>query len=222
MTGQYHTQSLKTLGMATLLILSGTQADAARTAKSVDMTGEWEINGELTSEARDALPEPRKRSGFLSGLMKRMHVSVGIPGTPASVPVPGTGSDSNPDDASSEPLHSYGTVAEIKIRQRPDQFAIDYGMKRVSLYDPDETTVEKIDKRKVTTTSGWRGDRYIIRTSADDGSKMSEEFELISDGRQLKWTVVDHPKGRPEITEVAIYDRIDAVAGNGREETPQP
>jgi len=191
-----------------VIVAFSSNGHAAKEPRSVDMTGEWAINDEITDEVRESLPEPKKDSGFLSGIRERTNITIGVPGSPVGVPVPGLGNDSDPDDSDGAPLHSYGRVAAIEIRQRPDLFGIDYGKKRVSLYKPDETTVEKVDRRKVTTTSGWRGDRYIVRKSADDGSKMSEEFELINDGQQLKWTVVDHPKGRPEITDVTIYDRI--------------
>jgi len=176
------------------------------------MTGEWAINDELTNEVRRSLPEPEKGSGFLTGIFKSTDISIGVPGMPGGVPVPGTGNDSENDDREVAPLHSYGRVAAIGIRDWPDLFGIDYGKKRGWMYTPDETTVETVGKRKITTKSGWRGDRYIVRKSADDGSKMSEEFELINDGQQLKWTVVERRKGFPEITDVAIYDRVDQPA----------
>lgn len=81
------------------------------------------------------------------------------------------------------------------------------GRLKLSLLTPDATTTETINKRKIETSSGWRGDRYVIRKSADDGSKLPEEFELINEGTQLKWTVVDFPKRGFEVTDVAIYDR---------------
>ena len=41
---------------------------------------------------------------------------------------------------------------------------------------------------------------------------MSEEFELINDGQQLEWTIVERREGHPEITEVAIYDLTNQPA----------
>lgn len=200
---------LSVIVLIMLSVFATTPAIAAKSPKSVDMTGEWAINDTRTAEARESLPEPKKRSGFFSRLSKRVHVSVQVPGTPASVPLPGTGDDEETDNSRGSPLHDYGRVAVIKIRQRPDQFAVDYGNQRLSLLTPDETTTEKIDKRKITTKSGWRGDRYIVKKSADDGSTLSEEFELINDGTQLQWTVVDFPKGGFKVMDVAIYDRVD-------------
>ena len=124
------------------------------------------------------------------------------PGVPATVPVSEMAKGDDDDDEV-KPLHSYGRVATLFLRQRPDQFAIDYGKDRYSIWTPEKTTVEKIDKRKVTTKSSWRGDRYVVKIKADDGSKMTQEFELINDGQQLQWTVVERRSGEAEYTEVA-------------------
>ena len=202
----YSSRVLAVLSLVFVVVAFSSHGHAAKKSKSVNMTGEWALNDELTDEARQLLPEPKESSGFFSGFFKRTDISVGIPGVPVGVPVTGTGKDSENDDNEGAPLHSYGRVAAIEIRDWPGQFGIDYGKKRGWMFTPDETTVETIDERKIKTKSGWRGDRYIVRRSADDGSKMSEEFELINDGQQLKWTIVERRKGHPEITEVAIYN----------------
>ena len=213
MTRRYRPPVFTAATLLFIVVAFGTP-DPATSAPAVNMAGEWIINDELTDELRRSLPEPKRRSGFFSGIRERVNITVGIPGTPVGVPVPGTGNDSA-DESEGAPLHSYGRVAAIEIRQGPDLFGVDYGKNRGFLYTPNETMQEEVDGRNVTTTSGWRGDRYVIRKSADDGSKMSEEFELINDGRQLKWTIVDHPKGRAEVTEVAVYDLADQAAEDG-------
>ena len=195
-----------------VIVAFSSHGHAAKESRSVNMTGEWAINDELTDEERKLLPKPKEGSGFLAGLFKGSNIRVSVPGVPVAVPVPGAGNDSETDDSKGARMHSYGRVAAIEVRDWPGQFGVDYGQKRGWMYTPDETTVETAGNRKITTKSGWRGDRYIVRKSADDGSKMSEEFELINDGQQLKWTVVEHRKGHPEITDVAIYDRADQPA----------
>lgn len=184
---------------------------AAKESRSVNMTGKWAINDELTNQARQLLPEPKGPSR-LRGFTESVNISIGIPGTPVSAPVPGLGRDSEPGGSDGDPMHSYGRVTDIEIRDWPGQFGVDYGRSRGWMHTPDEKMVETVNEREIKTRSGWRGDRYIVRKSADDGSKMSEEFELINDGQQLQWTVVERRKGHPEITEVAIYDRIDQPA----------
>ena len=208
----YSLRVFATVSLIFVIVAFSSHGRAAKESRSVNMTGEWAINDELTNEVHGSLPEPEKGSGFLTGIFKGSNISIGIPGIPVGVPVPGTGNDSETDDSEVAPLHSYGRVAAIEIRDWPNLFGIDYGKKRGWMYTPDETTVETVGERKITTKSGWRGDRYIVRKSADDGSKMSEEFELINDGQQLKWTVVERRKGLPEITDVAIYDRVDQPA----------
>lgn len=200
--------------LSLILVIAAFSSDglAAKKSRSVNMTGAWAINDELSDEVRLSLPEPKQGSGFLGGIFKGTNISLGIPGIPVGVPVTGTGNDSENEDGEGAPLHSYGRVAAIEIRDWPDLFGIDYGKQRGWMYTPDETTVETVDERKITTKSGWRGDHYIVRKSADDGSKMSEEFELINDGQRLKWTVVERRKGLPEITDIAIYDRADQPA----------
>ena len=205
----YSSRVFAAVSLIFVIVAFSTHGRAAKESRSVNMTGDWAINDELTDEARKSLPEPTEGSGLLTGLRKSININVGVPGTPVAAPVPGLGNNSETDDIEGAPLHSYGRVAAIEIRDWPDLFGIDYGKKRGWMYTPDETRVETVDKRKITTKSGWRGDRYIVRKSADDGSKMSEEFELINDGQQLKWTVVERRKGLPEITEVSIYDKVD-------------
>ncbi len=208
----YSSRVFVAVSLIFVIVAFGSHGHAAKESRSVNMTGEWGINDEITDEVRRSLPEPKESSGFLTGIFKSTNISVSVPGVPVGVPVPGTGNDSETDDREVAPLHSYGRVAAIEIRDWPGQFGIDYGNKRGWMYTPDETTVETVGIRKITTKSGWRGDRYIVRKSADDGSKMSEEFELINDGQQLQWTVVERRKGHPEITDVAIYDRVDQPA----------
>ncbi len=204
----YSSRVFAAVSLILVIVAFSSHGLAAKESRSVNMTGEWAINDELTNEVRSSLPEPKKGSGFLVGIFKSTDISIGVPG----MPVPGLGNDSETDDSEVAPLHSYGRVAAIGIRDWPDLFGIDYGKKRGWMYTPDETTVETVGKRKITTKSGWCGDRYIVRKSADDGSKMSEEFELINDGHQLQWTVVERRKGLPEITDVAIYERVDQPA----------
>ena len=208
----YSSRVFAAVSLIFVIVAFSSNGRAAKESRSVNMTGEWAINDELTDEVRRSLPEPKESSEFLAGIFKSTNISVSVPGIPVGVPVPGTGNDSETDDSEVAPLHSYGRVVAIGIRDWPDLFGIDYGKGRGWMYTPDETTVETVHNRKITTKSGWRGDRYIVRKSADDGSKMSEEFELINDGQQLKWTVVERRKGGPEITDVAIYDRIDQSA----------
>ncbi|MCH7981280.1 MAG: hypothetical protein IID59_07225 [Proteobacteria bacterium] len=208
----YSSRVFAAVSLIFVIVAFSSDGGAAKESRSVNMTGEWAINDELTDEVRRSLPEPKEGSGFLTGIFKGTNISVSVPGIPVGVPVPGMGNDAETDDSKGARLHSYGRVAAIEIRDWPGLFGIDYGNKRGWMYTPDETTVETIGKRKITTKSGWRGDRYIVRKSADDGSKMSEEFELINDGQQLKWTVVERRKGHPEITDVAIYDRVDQPA----------
>jgi len=208
----YSLRVFAAISLVFVIVAFSSDGRAAKESRSGNMTGEWAINDELTNEARESQPAPKETSGFLTGLRKSVNIGVGVPGTPIAAPVPGLGNNSETDDIEGAPLHSYGRVAAIEIRDWPDLFGVDYGKKRGWMYTPDETTVETVDKREITTKSGLRGDRYFVRKSADDGSKMSEEFELINDGQQLKWTVVERRKGLPEITEVAIYDRIDQPA----------
>ena len=179
-------------------------ACASTPGDPINMEGEWAINDELTSEIRLTLPEPKQPSNFLGGFGKSTSVSVGVPGVPGGVPLFGD----DEEEKESARMHSYGRVAAIEIRQGPNLFGVDYGKGRGFLYTPNETTVEDVDDREITTKSGWKGDRYVVRKKADDGSKLSEEFELINDGQQLKWTIVDSPKGRAEVTDAAIYDRV--------------
>jgi hypothetical protein len=198
--------------LACLLLAFALSANAARESRSVNMSGEWTINDELTQEIRKTLPAPKQGPGFFENFRKSVDLSVGIPGVPVSAPVPGMGSDGGSETSEATPLHSYGRVVAIEIRDWPPKFGVDYGKGRGWMLTPDEETVETIKKRDITTKSGWRGDRYTVRKSADDGSKMSETFELINDGQQLKWTVVERRKGQPEITEIAIYDKVEPTA----------
>lgn len=168
------------------------------------MEGMWVINDEATSKLRETLPEPKQPGGFFSRFGKGASLSVGIPGVPGSVPVGGDGAESTPGTS----MHSYGRVAVIEIREGPNLFGVDYGYGRGFLYTTGETTTAESDGRRITTTARGGGDRYIVRKSADDGSKLSEEFELINDGQQLKWILVDDPKGGIKVTDGAIYDRV--------------
>jgi len=202
------------LSLVFVVLALSSEGLAAKKSRSFDMSGKWTINDELTTAAREALPEPKQSSGFLDGLRRSVNLEVGIPGVPVSAPVPGLGNDPDAEDDEADPLHSYGKVVAIEIRDWPESFGVDYGKGRGWMRPPNEKTVETVNNREITTKSGWHSERYVLRKTADDGSKMSEEFELINDGQQLKWTVVERRKGHPEITEVGIYDRVEQSAEN--------
>ncbi|MDX1507605.1 MAG: hypothetical protein R3358_04955 [Woeseiaceae bacterium] len=178
---------------------------ASTTSTGLPMEGMWVINDEATSELRETLPEPRQPGGLFSRFGKGASLSVGIPGIPASVPVGGDGEE----DAPGASMHSYGRVAVIEIREGPSQFGVDYGYGRGFMYTTGETSVAEADGRSITTTARGGGNRYVVRKSADDGSTLSEEFELINDGQQLRWILVDDPKGGIKVTDGAIYDRVE-------------
>ena len=129
------------------------------------MEGEWSVNDEATSAIRETLPEPKQPSGFLSGL-GGASVSVGIPGVPGSVPVGGS-DEKDKDPARS--MHSYGRVVMIEIREGPNLFGVDYGFGRGFMYTLNETTLSEVDDRQITTTASRRGDRYVVRKTADAG-----------------------------------------------------
>jgi len=212
MTHLYSSPVFTAVSLIVVIVAFSADGHAAKESRSVNMTGAWAINDELTDEVRKSLPEPKEGPGFLARIFKGSNISVSVPGVPVGVPVPGAGNDSESGDSKGARMHSYGRVAAIEVRDRPGLFGVDYGQKRGWMHTPDETTVEMVGQRKITTKSGWRGDRYTVRKSADDGSKMSEEFELINDGQQLKWTVVERRKGHAEVIDVAIYNRADQPA----------
>ena len=187
---------------ATMLLLGSIAA-----AEPYEMEGAWAINDELTSEVRKTLPEPRQKSGFFSRFAKSTNLSVGVPGLPGPVVLGDDVDDDETEDVAG-PMHSYGRVAVIEIREGPELFGVDYGLGRGFKYTPGETTVEDADGREITTKTRWRGDRFVVQKTAEDGSKLTEEFELINDGQQLQWTLVDHPKGGVKVTDAAIYDRV--------------
>ena len=190
---------------ACVLLIAGCESTPSST-RSLAMEGMWTINDEATAELRETFPEPKQPGGFFSRFGKGASVSVGIPGVPGSVPIGGDDDESGPGNS----MHNYGRVVIIEIREGPSLFGVDYGYGRGFMYTTGETTIEELDDgREVTTSVRGGGKRYSVRKSADDGSRLSEDFELINDGQQLKWVLVDDPKGGIKVTDGAIYDRVE-------------
>ena len=115
----YSSRVFAAVSLIFVIVAFSSHGRAAEESRSVNMTGEWAINDELSDEVRGSLPEQEKGSGFLAGIFKGSNMSISVPGIPVGVPVPGTGSDSETGDSKGARLHSYGRVAAIEIRDWP-------------------------------------------------------------------------------------------------------
>ena len=95
----YSSRVFAAVSLIFVIVAFSSNGRAAKESRSVNMTGEWAINDELTDEVRRSLPEPKESSEFLAGIFKSTNISVSVPGIPVGVPVPGTGNDSETYDS---------------------------------------------------------------------------------------------------------------------------
>jgi hypothetical protein len=73
----------------------------------------------------------------------------------------------------------------LTIRQRPDEFVLDYGTTRRS-FTPGQHSVVSAEGGVADQISGWDGHTYVIEVKEQYGSTIKEEYSLSGDGALLE------------------------------------
>ena len=72
----------------------------------------------------------------------------------------------------------------LTVRQSPGEFVLDYGTSRRS-FTPGQQSVVSTESGVGDQTSGWKGRAYVIEVKPQQGPRITEEYALSPDGKQL-------------------------------------
>jgi hypothetical protein len=103
----------------------------------------------------------------------------------------------------------------LTVRQAPDQMVFDYGA-TVRNYTPGGHSVVSSETGVADQNSGWTGKEYVIDIKPQLGPRVTEEYGLSPDGRQLivKLHIASFDVSKVNLTRV--YDPTGQAVPNAR------
>jgi hypothetical protein len=99
----------------------------------------------------------------------------------------------------------------LTVRQGPGEFVLDYGSSRRT-FTPGEHSVVSAEGGVGDQTSGWKGREYVIEVKAQQGPRVTEEYSLSPDGRQLLAKLHISAGELPAVSLTRVYRPTDESA----------
>jgi hypothetical protein len=186
-------------------VLGACAAAPERTAaanESVDLTGEWVINDELSDTPSEILGSGTAGTGAMTGLLKRFGFGVSVYGISV-----GDVASMLPDNSEVEqpidfPREVTDPMDELRVVHDIDTLEVDYDATGTIVY----LNGEAVSNEDQQFFAHWNGSEFMVERQPADGVSFSEKFELADDGKQLIWTVsLETPDGE-ELTISRVYD----------------
>jgi hypothetical protein len=103
----------------------------------------------------------------------------------------------------------------LTVRQGPDQIMFDYGV-TVRKYTPGGHSVVSSETGVADQNSGWKSKEYVIDIKPQLGPKVTEEYGLSPDGRQLVVKLYIASFDLPKVNLTRVYDPTGQVVPNAR------
>jgi hypothetical protein len=99
----------------------------------------------------------------------------------------------------------------LQIEQRPDEFIIVNGATRRS-FTPGTHSVVSVSSGVADQVSGWKGRAYVIDINPQLGPRITEQYRLSDDGKDLIETIHIASEGRvPHVDVTRVYVPADRV-----------
>jgi hypothetical protein len=181
---------------AALAILGGcaTSVDTEPSA-GVNLAGAWKLDPAASDDPQKVLGDMRAHA---YKVIERQQAAARAAAT-RSADRTGYYDDSQipqlgPGAAGTDPLrHSpmahviLNTIARgdfLTVRQGPGEFVLDYGSSQ-RRFTPGARSVVSAEGGVGDQISGWKGRSYVIDVKAQNGPRVTDEFSLSADGKQL-------------------------------------
>ena len=196
---------LLTLAGSALVACSTTPERAADAEESVDLSGDWVINEELSDRPSDVLRSAATESSAALGVLQSIGRSISVFGISV-----GQVTDMIPDNDDEEqapefPPEVTDPMDELRVVQASDNVEVDYDSTATIVYRYDET-VSDSDQH---FSAQWQEGTLAIERQLEDGFVLAETFELAPDGKQLTWIVTFETPAGDELQITRVYELQD-------------
>lgn len=207
------------MAVGCLVVAAAVTGVAQGSGTHPNLSGEWRLNRDLSTEPREMAPSGRGREpgGEPPG---RGRPEGGMPGRFGGGPSGGFGRGSEGDERK---MREQMEGAQSLLRDAPVTMVVTYNDPKLSIAATDgRVRTLYPDKRKVKTSNGnadlqarWDGPRLVAETKFGSITVI-ETFALSESGDQLTVTAkIDAPSGgrggRPNLELRRVYDRIREV-----------
>lgn len=208
--------AFRRLGLAlaclTLLLCLGAAAPKP-TQTPEDLTGSWQLNEDLSQDARAGRPpgEGRMGGGRRPGGGPRGGGGGGRSGPPRGGPPPGGGEDfRRPPLPPDQIVAMAGGSKSLLIQVEGPQLTFSYGGdNRLLLFsDGRKVRKEQEEGEEIVQRTRWRDEHLEIETTAGK-AKISEIWVLTNDHKRIFATVeMEMPGGRGKMSFRRVWDRV--------------
>jgi len=104
----------------------------------------------------------------------------------------------------SEVLEIFQSESEITVNEMGDDRLVNTR----TFYTDGRTTHQDSEYGKLETNGKWRGNKFVVETRSDHGGKMTQTYELGSDGRELNVTLKFQNEKMPQAISIrSVYDK---------------
>ena len=198
---------LLTLAGSALVACSTTPERAADAEESVDLSGDWVINEELSDRPSDVLRSAATESSAALGVLQSIGRSISVFGISV-----GQVTDMIPDNDDEEqapefPPEVTDPMDELRVVQASGTVEVDYDSTATVVYRYGETASDA-DQR---SSAEWQEGTLVIERQLEDGFAFAETFELAPDGKQLIWIVTFETPAGDELEITRVYERQDEL-----------
>ena len=202
---QRHWAILITLAGSALVACSATPERTADAVETVDLSGDWVINEELSDRPSDVLSSAASQPSVTTGILKSIGRSISVFGISV-----GQVADMIPDNYDREEAPDYprevtDPMAELKVVQASGAVEVDYDSTSTVIYRHGETG-DEADER---LSAQWQQGTFVVERQPQDGLALVETFELDADGERLIWIVTFETPAGDELEIKRVYDLQD-------------
>lgn len=202
---QRHRAILMTLAGSALVACSATPERTAVAVETVDLSGDWVINEELSDRPSDVLSSAASQPSVTTGILQSIGRSISVFGISVGQVADMIPDNDDREEAPDYPREVTDPMAELKVVQASDAVEVDYDSTSTVIYRHDETG-DEADER---LSAQWQKGTFVVERQPQDGLAFVETFELDADGKRLIWIVTFETPAGDELEIKRVYDLQD-------------
>lgn len=202
---QRHRAILMTLAGSALVACSATPERTAVAVETVDLSGDWVINEELSDRPSDVLSSAASQPSVTTGILQSIGRSISVFGISVGQVADMIPDNDDREEAPDYPREVTDPMAELKVVQASDAVEVDYDSTSTVIYRHDETG-DEADER---LSAQWQKGTFVVERQPQDGLAFVETFELDADGKRLIWIVTFETPAGDELKIKRVYDLQD-------------
>ncbi len=189
-------------GLSAIVMLSATAGGNHLAAQTAGITGKWRLNEAMSDDAQQKMQEMFQSAGGSRG---------GRRGGGGGQRGGGGGGFGDGDQQRTNPMRAAMNAAKLlDISQDDNVLEIGYGGDSVRTL---QTNGQKITfgegRRKSEIKSQWKGEKLVVETKMDGGTKVTETYELRDEGTRLQLKVRIENLRFPRPLEIKrIYEKV--------------